>query len=228
MSVNNNQYTFLRSVADGELSDFNNLDGETILKLIQAVIKNYYTVGYDTEPTPVAAPFGYLSVPNDKAQAVGICLEGSNKQQLILAFINKLPTDTPIELQKGESGHISNNWGLFTKNNKVMAYKLDDEYTATLMSGEWGVHLETNRINELKSVVQQLNNDLQQLKTQFNAHIHPTPDGNSGAPTLGLNLNDIVIPDTADQDLNHLGNGNVENAVVLLNNKAQAVNDGVI
>lgn len=225
MNENNNLVVFIQKIKDSTTLTIENLNGENVATSIVTEIQDMYATGYSPSQAPILYPSGYFGIPNDDTYAAAINIAGSNKSPSIIGTVPTFEIDNPIitdGIDSGEHGFKSNNWGLVAKNDALLAYKFDnDDYRATLNSGEWLGYMMQNRIDEIINMIDEINANYLSLKTQFDAHVHSgvtTGSGNSANPTIPLTQTDLTKPSTLDGDTDYITNENY-----LLNDSAIVV-----
>ncbi len=171
-------------------------------------INNITVVGNNRQNISCIFPYGYFSVPKDGINAVLLNTGNTGSNPLLLGVLvgfDKLPY-TP---KPGESGLFSDNWLLVQQNDAIRAYKIDDEeYSATLASGEWLGKYLTDILNRLDAIDEYLN-----------THTH------AGVQTGG-GISGIANPIKPDPNMGK-DKASISNEEYLLNDNAKPINSSL-
>lgn len=151
------------------------------IKFITGTFTNIRTKGYSLSTVNIAPPYGQFSVPPAGLKGVLVPIEDSNKLYANVGFLNSLPP-IPYTPVVGDSGQYSLNYCMVQNSTGIMAYRIsDNSYSATLINGNWANKILTDIINRLNEIETKYNGF---IENNYNLHIHPTPNGNSGVPTI--------------------------------------------
>lgn len=139
-------------------------------KIITSTIKNWKMSGYDIDSIVICSPFGHYSIPYDNIQTFIIPHSNSAKSMINIGYIQSLDGQNnpllqddvlgsdPLNLNKGTIISTNKKWAFILQEtnslNGLIARKMTDfDYKATLPSGEFIGRLETNRIDDIKTLI---------------------------------------------------------------------------
>jgi hypothetical protein len=166
-------------------------------------------LGNKLDSIDLLMPYGSGCLPPPNSAAVFVPIGGSSKTFKCLGFTPIVP-DIPHTIMPGEYWNNSQKYILLMQNDAIRAYRnTDQEFNCTLPNGEAVVQLLLDRIDELQSMISDINSNYSSLLSTFNAHNHPNgKDGNpTGAPTTTLSQTDIPDYATLAKDKTYLTDG---------------------
>lgn len=188
--------------------------GNQVGMSIQANVKNYLAQNYNFSNVSILTPYGFMSIPPDQTVMEIKPLGLSNQNPSLGNAVNVIPSSYVqiIDPKLGDSLLFCNNWVLKVSIDGILAkFFQNPSYSATLISGEWANKIDTDIINSIISLINQLDSNYTSLKNAFDTHVHSdVQSGNdmSGVPTLGLSQTNISVPNSLTEDLNYISNGN--------------------
>ena len=173
-------------------------------------IGNLFGVGTNLAYINLLTPYGQGNIPPDNANVYLTPISGSSKRFMCIGAIPAIPT-IPHDFNKGESWSNSLRYILAMQNDGIRAYReTDEDFNTTLPNGEAFVQMMLNRITELESMIETLNQNYASLKSTFNSHMHSgvqTGGSNTGSPTSQLSQTNIPTYSTLDKDKTYLNDG---------------------
>lgn len=183
---------------------------KTKIGALVGTITNMRGNAFQISDVKLSTPYGVGSIPPKGATAVIIPVEGSTKSSVVVGYLINLPTDIAHDFVDGESWLHSRNYLLGALENALQAYRHGDtDYKATLPNGEFVGNMMLNRINEIETMLQEINANYATLKTTYNAHSHSgvmTGAGVSGAPASQLEQTDLTIAPELEKDKDSINN----------------------
>jgi hypothetical protein len=112
------------------------------LKVLFGLFNNIRMKGFTQDYIQIIYPYGSFGVPNSNIPMILIPLNDSQKSSWVALGTGVVFPTVPHEFIEGESASYSNKYVLAIQNDKLVAYRIsDNQYQATLISGEW-----TNKI----------------------------------------------------------------------------------
>ena len=150
------------------------------------------TAGQDTiTKTPVVNPYGFASVPDNKAYTAIVGNIGIRNQiPAVLGYTNSVKSTSPLDIQAGETAlYNSTDFSLELKLTELRARF--NGISSKIINGDAGQKLYADILGELIDLVQYLNI---QTQTIYNTHIHNVGGAAGGA--LELTIPPLVIDST--------------------------------
>ncbi len=137
---------------------------------------------------PVINPYGFASMPDDiNYTAIVGNLGIRNQQPVVLGYTNSIKSDSPLELEQGETGlYNSTDFSFELKLTEVRA-RFND-ISCKLINGNAGQQLYSDILGEMIELMGYLNT---QTQTIYNNHIHNVGGAAGGA--LVVTIPPLVI-----------------------------------
>lgn len=190
------------------MGTINNARFEQIAGFSQLVVDatNVVALGNNLSAINLVFPYGFSSLPPDGCQGILIPIGGSSKSYKCIGFAVTSPA-IPHEFDAGESWLNSQRYILAMQNDAIRAYRQGDEdFNTTLPNGESFVEMMINRINDLQTTIDGINENYSILSATFNSHQHPGGSP-TGAPTTSLTQDDLATTPEMAYDLGYLNDG---------------------
>ena len=148
--------------------------------LVISNFTNYIAKDAQVENVGTITPWGFGSFANPQTNMLCVPIYGTNQHTAVIGVQLVIPT-IKNTLVDGEAWIHSNKYLLATQNDTVNAYRInDDDYFATLPSGQFMGAMMLNRINEMQTQI----NYLTTLVNQLQNHTHKVIGVQGGGSTI--------------------------------------------
>ena len=172
---------------------------------------NIKAVGYTLDNITICNEYGSGSYPTGQLKGILIPTADYTKSFLSIGFMQPIPPSkyTPSE---GDSWKFSSKYITAQEVNGVRCYRInDDNYSATLISGEWVNKIQKDIINEIQSNLTTFINN--KISIAITTHVHTGGTLSGGLTGVAQTIPDVIpipsyTPDSSLQnDFSAINNG---------------------